>query len=68
MVLVFVYRARDPFDPEKIHSFFNQRMAWCNKSKRFFWISSRPDFVGEVSQAGTFVRHQGIGKMVGSSK
>ena len=37
-------------------------MAWCNKSKRFFWISSRPNFVGEVSQAGAFVRHQGIGK------
>ena len=28
----------------------------------FFWLSSRPDFVGEVSQAGAFVRHQGIGR------
>ena len=30
--------------------------------KVFFWLSSRPDFVGEVSQAGAFVRHQGIGR------
>ena len=32
------------------------------RCKGFFWLSSRPDFVGEVSQAGAFVRHQGIGR------
>ena len=37
-------------------------MARCCSRKRFFWISSRPDYVGEVSQAGAFVRHQGIGR------
>ena len=58
----FVYRARDPFDPEKIHSFFNQEWPGVIRAKGFFWISSRPAFVGEVSQAGAFVRHQGIGK------
>ena len=58
----FVYRARDPFDPEKIHTFFNQEWPGVIRAKGFFWISSRPNFVGEVSQAGAFVRHQGIGK------
>ncbi len=58
----FVYRARDPFDPGKIHSFFNQEWPGVIRAKGFFWISSRPNFVGEVSQAGAFVRHQGIGK------
>tara|TARA_A100001011_G_C14234307_1_gene810283 strand:+ start:311 stop:1522 length:1212 start_codon:yes stop_codon:yes gene_type:complete len=58
----FVYRARDPFNPEKIHSFFNQEWPGVIRAKGFFWISSRPNFVGEVSQAGAFVRHQGIGK------
>ena len=58
----FVYRARQPFDPEKIYSFFNQEWPGVIRSKGFFWLSSRPDFVGEVSQAGAFVRHQGIGK------
>ncbi len=58
----FVYRAREPFDPEKIYSFFNQEWPGVVRAKGFFWISSRPNFVGEVSQAGAFVRHQGIGR------
>ena len=58
----FVYRARDPFNPKKLHSFFNQEWPGVIRAKGFFWISSRPNFVGEVSQAGAFVRHQGIGK------
>ena len=57
----FVYRAREPFDPEKIYAFFNQEWPGVVRAKGFFWLSSRPDFVGEVSQAGAFVRHQGIG-------
>ena len=31
-------------------------------AKGFFWISTRPDYVGEVSQEGAFVKHQGIGR------
>ncbi|WP_343565251.1 zinc metallochaperone GTPase ZigA [Kiloniella sp. b19] len=58
----FVYRAREPFDPVKIHAFFDQEWPGVVRAKGFFWISSRPDFVGEVSQAGAFVRHQGIGR------
>jgi G3E family GTPase len=58
----FVYRERNPFDPEKIHAFFNQEWAGVVRAKGFFWLSSRPDYVGEVSQAGAFVRHQGIGR------
>ena len=58
----FVYRAREPFDPTKIYNFFNQEWPGVLRSKGFFWISSRPDFIGEVSQAGAFVRHQGIGR------
>ncbi len=58
----FVYRAREPFDPEKIHNFFNEECPGVIRTKGFFWISSRPNFVGEVSQAGAFVKHQGIGR------
>ena len=58
----FVYRAREPFDPKKIYSFFNMEWPGVVRTKGFFWISSRPDYVGEVSQAGAFVRHQGIGR------
>jgi G3E family GTPase len=58
----FVYRSRDPFDPVKIHEFFNQEWPGVVRAKGFFWIATRPDFVGEISQAGAFVRHQGIGR------
>jgi|TARA_B100001540_G_scaffold82273_1_gene73846 G3E family GTPase len=58
----FVYRAREPFDPEKIHEFFNQEWPGVVRTKGFFWLCSRPDFVGELSQAGAFVRHRGIGR------
>ena len=58
----FVYRARAPFDPAKLHAFFNQEWPGVVRAKGFFWLASRPEFVGEVSQAGAFVRHQGIGR------
>ena len=58
----FVYCARKPFDPSKVYDFFNQEWPGVMRSKGFFWISSRPEFIGEVSQAGAFVRHQGIGR------
>ena len=47
---------------EKIHAFFNQEWPGVVRTKGFFWLCSRPDFVGEVSQAGAFVRHRGIGR------
>ena len=58
----FVYRASAPFDPKKIHAFFTQKWSGVIRAKGFFWISSRPDFVGEISQAGAFVKHKGIGR------
>lgn len=58
----FVYRARHPFDPQKLFAFFNQSWPGIIRSKGFFWIASRPDFVGDMSQAGAFVRHQGMGR------
>jgi len=58
----FVYRAREPFDPAKVYKFFNDECMGVVRTKGFFWLSSRPDFVGEVSQAGAIIRHQGIGR------
>ncbi len=57
----FTYRARAPFDPKLLHAFFNQ--SWPNviRAKGFFWLASRPQWVGELSQAGALVRHEGIG-------
>ncbi|MCB9983612.1 MAG: GTP-binding protein [Rhodospirillales bacterium] len=61
-IISFVYRARQPFNPEKIYQFFNEPWPGVVRAKGFFWISSRPDYVGEVSQAGAFVRHNGMGR------
>ncbi len=61
-IVSFVYRARAPFATEKIYDFFDEEWAGVVRAKGFFWLSTRPDYVGEVSQAGAFVRHQGIGR------
>ena len=57
----FVYRARRPFDPEKLHIFFNETWPNVVRAKGFFWLATRPDWLGEVSQAGALVRHSGVG-------
>ena len=58
----FVYRAKLPFNPDKFMYFLNN-IEWPGviRAKGFFWLSTRPDYIGEVSQAGCLVRHQGLG-------
>ncbi len=58
----FVYRARAPFDPQKLHRFFDSPWHGVMRAIGFFWLATRPDYVGEMSQAGAFVRHQGLGR------
>lgn len=57
----FVYRARGPFEPEKLHAFFNKSWPGVIRAKGFFWLATRPQWVGEISQAGALVRHEAIG-------
>ncbi|MCD7059701.1 zinc metallochaperone GTPase ZigA [Pelagibacterium xiamenense] len=52
----FVYRQRRPFDPERFKAFVNRSWPGVVRSKGFFWLATRPDFVGELSQAGALVR------------
>lgn len=52
----FVYRARRPLDPAKFHDFIAQSWAGLIRSKGFFWLATRPRYVGELSQAGALLR------------
>lgn len=57
----FVYRARGPFDPAKLHAFMNRSWPGVVRAKGFFWLATRPAWVGELSQAGALVRHEAAG-------
>jgi G3E family GTPase len=48
----FVYHAREPFDPAKIHAVLNGPLPGVIRAKGHFWIATRPDWVAEFSLAG----------------
>ncbi len=52
----FVYRARKPFDPMLFQRFIDRSWPGVVRAKGFFWLATRPHFVGEISQAGALVR------------
>lgn len=52
----FVYRARRPFDPARFQAFIDKSWPGVVRAKGFFWLATRPDYVGELSQAGALVR------------
>ena len=57
----FVYRARRAFNPEKFHRFINQSWPGVIRAKGHFWLATRPEWVGELSQAGALVRTEAMG-------
>jgi G3E family GTPase len=57
----FVYRARRPFHPAKFHAFIRSEWKGVLRAKGFFWLATRPDWVGSLHQAGAFVRNEAQG-------
>lgn len=51
-VTSYVYRARRPFEPEKIMNVLNGDLPGVIRAKGHFWIATRPDWVAEYSLAG----------------
>lgn len=51
-VTSYVYRARRPFEPEKILAVLNGELPGVIRAKGHFWIATRPDWVAEFSLAG----------------
>jgi G3E family GTPase len=60
-VTSYVYRARRPFVPEKIHAVLNGELPGVIRAKGHFWIATRPDWVAEFSLAGALSEVKPIG-------
>lgn len=51
-VRTMLYSARRPFHPERLWDVLHTKLAGVLRSKGFFWIASRSDWIGVWSQAG----------------
>lgn len=48
----FVFHARAPFDPQKLHAVLNGALPGVIRAKGHFWIATRPNWAAEFSLAG----------------
>ena len=58
----FVYRARRPFQPEKIHALLTGDLPGVIRAKGHFWIATRPDWLAEFSLAGALSSVRPMGR------
>jgi len=57
----FVYRASKPFHPQRFYEFLESDWGNVIRAKGYFWLASRYDWVGHLSQAGCAVEHEAAG-------
>ncbi|WP_096152859.1 MULTISPECIES: GTP-binding protein [Bacillus] len=62
----FVYRRKKPFHPERLLNWLENWPAEVVRAKGFFWLASRNDMTGLISQAGSSIMIQAAGEWVAS--
>ncbi|MBY6035992.1 GTP-binding protein [Fictibacillus nanhaiensis] len=60
----FVYRKRRPFHPERLMTWLENWPVDVVRAKGFFWLASRNDTTGLISQAGSSIIIQAAGEWV----
>jgi G3E family GTPase len=60
----FVYRRRRPFHPERLMHWLENWPVEIVRAKGFFWVASRNDMCGLLSQAGPSLMIQGAGEWI----
>lgn len=56
-----VYRVNRPFHPARFFELLHQEWPGVIRSKGWFWLASRPDWAGTLSQAGGALTHHAAG-------
>ncbi|MFC0274007.1 GTP-binding protein [Metabacillus herbersteinensis] len=59
-----VYRRKRPFHPERLMTWLENWPVDVVRAKGFFWLASRNNMAGLLSQAGTSITIQGAGEWV----
>ncbi len=57
----FVYKARKPFHPERLHTLLSSELEGVVRAKGYFWLATQSDFVMSWSLAGSIGRFEGMG-------
>lgn len=58
----FVYHARAPFHPAKVHAVLNGELPGTIRAKGHFWIATQPDWAFEFSLAGALSSVKPLGR------
>ncbi|HEU4818819.1 zinc metallochaperone GTPase ZigA [Janthinobacterium sp.] len=57
----FVYRAKEPFHAQRLHDYISQPIPGVVRSKGYFWLASRPEWVASLSGAGKLMNIEPVG-------